>query len=145
MKKILVIHGLGMNMRGKTQTATFGRLTLSDYDDAINKYASQLDLSVEIFHSNIDGEVINRIYQAFDENISAILINPAGYTLSHPGLVTAIAQSGLPTFEVHISNPALRGTVSEIAKVAKGTITGFGVLGYFLAMQGILAEISDDA
>lgn len=58
MPKVLVIHGAGMNMRGKVQTEVFGPMTLPQYDEGIRKYAAELGIDVEIFHSNIEGEVL---------------------------------------------------------------------------------------
>jgi 3-dehydroquinate dehydratase II len=137
MPKVLIIHGAGMNMRGKVQTDVFGTMTLPEYDEQIHKYASELGIEVEIFHSNIEGEVINKFYEAHDRGVAAALINPAGYTTGHPALVAAIAQVGFPTIEVHISNPARRGGVSEIARVCRSTVTGFGIFGYYMALRGV--------
>ena len=67
MVNILVIHGAGMNMRGKVQTEIFGPMTLPEYDERIRGYANELDVEIEIFHSNIEGEVINRLYAANDQ------------------------------------------------------------------------------
>lgn len=137
MSKALIVHGAGMNMRGKVQTEIFGTMTLPEYDEQISKYAAELGFEVEIFHSNIVGEVINKFYEAHDRGVDAALINPAGYSTGHPALVAAIAQVGFPTIEVHISNPARRGGVSEIARVSQGVITGFGIFGYYLALRGV--------
>jgi 3-dehydroquinate dehydratase II len=137
MPKVLVIHGIGMNMRGKIQIDIFGTMTLPEYDEQIQKYASELGLEVEIFHSNIEGEVINKIYEAHDGGVDAALINPAGYSTGHPSLVAALGQVSFPTIEVHISNPARRGGVSEVARVCRGTVTGFGIFGYYLALRGV--------
>jgi 3-dehydroquinate dehydratase II len=137
MPRVLIIHGIGMNMRGKVQTDIFGTMTLKEYDEHIQKYASELGLEVEIFHSNIEGEVINKIYEAHERGVDAALINPAGYSSGHPALVTALGQVRFPTIEVHISNPARRGGVSEIARVSRGTVTGFGIFGYYLALRGV--------
>jgi 3-dehydroquinate dehydratase II len=137
MAKVLVIHGIGMNMRGKVQTDIFGTMTLPQYDEQIHKYASELGLEVEIFHSNIEGEVINKIYEAHDRGVDAALINPAGYSTGHPAIVAALAQVSFPTIEVHISNPARRGGVSEVARVSRGTVTGFGIFGYYMALRGV--------
>jgi len=137
MPKVLVIHGAGMNMRGKAQIDIFGPMTLPEYDAHIRKYATELGVEVEIFHSNIEGEVINRLYAAHDAGVVAAIINPAGYTTGHPALAAAIAQVKFPTFELHISNPARRGRVSEIATVCRGVVTGFGIFGYYLALRGI--------
>ncbi len=137
MPKVLVIHGAGMNMRGKVQTDVFGTMTLPEYDEHIRKYATELGFEVEIFHSNIEGEVINKFYEAHERGVNAALINPAGYTTGHPALVAAIAQVGFPTIEVHISNPARRGGVSDIARVCRSTVTGFGIFGYYMALRGV--------
>jgi len=138
MAKVLVVHGAGMNMRGKVQTEVFGTMTLPEYDEQIRKYAAELGIEIEIFHSNIEGEVINKFYQAHEAGVDAALINPAAYTSGHPALVAAISQVGFPTIEVHISNPARRGGVSEVARVSRSTVTGFGIFGYYLAFRGVL-------
>ena len=135
--KVLVIHGAGMNMRGKAQIDVFGPMKLPEYDRHIRKYASELGIKVEIFHSNIEGEVINRFYAAHDRGVDGAIINPAGFTTGHPALAAAIAQVKFPTIELHISNPARRGRVSEIATTARGVVTGFGIFGYYLALRGI--------
>ena len=137
MPKVLVIHGAGMNMRGKTQIEIFGPMTLPEYDRQIRQYASELGVEVEIFHSNIEGEVINKLYSAHDAGVDAAIINPAGYTTGHPALAAAITQVRFPVFELHISNPARRGRVSEIAPACRGVVTGFGIQGYYLALKGI--------
>lgn len=138
MPKVLVIHGAGMNMRGKVQTEVFGPMTLPQYDEGIRKYAAELGIDVEIFHSNIEGEVINQLYAAHDAGIAGAVINPAGYTTGHPALAAAISQVGFPTVELHVSNPAKRGVVSDIGRSARCVIAGFGVYGYYLALRGIL-------
>jgi len=136
MPKVLVIHGAGMNMRGKSQIDVFGPMTLPEYDQHIRRYASELGVEVEIFHSNIEGEVINKLYAAHDGGVDAAIINPAGYTTGHPALAAAIGQVKFPVFELHISTPARRGRVSEIAPACRGVLTGFGIFGYYLALRG---------
>ncbi len=137
MPKILIVHGAGMNMRGKVQTDIFGTMPLSEYDERIRFYADELGLEVEIFHSNIEGEVINKFYQANDQGFDAALFNPAGYSTGYPALVAAIAQVRFPTIEIHISNPMRRGSVSETARASQGMVTGFGIDGYYLALRGL--------
>ena len=137
MPKILIVHGAGMNMRGKAQIDVFGPMTLPQYDEQIRNYASELGIEIDIFHSNIEGEVINKFYDAHSSEVDAAIINPAGYTIGHPALMAAIAQVRFPTIELHISNPARRGRASEIATVSRGAITGFGIFGYYLALRGI--------
>ena len=142
MTKILVVHGAGINMRGKFQVEIFGTDTMDDYSNQIKEYASELGVEVDIFHSNIEGEVINKFYESHEEGFDAAIINPAGYSSGHPALAAAIAQVAFPTIEVHISNPAARGGHSEIAPSCKGVITGFGLFGYNIAIKAIL-DISD--
>ncbi len=137
MPKVLVIHGAGMNMRGKVQTEIFGTMTLPEYDEKIRGYAKELGLEVETFHSNIEGEVINRLYAANEEGFDAALFNPAGFSSGYPALVAAISQVKFPTIEVHISNPARRGSLSDTARASLGLVTGFGIAGYALALRGI--------
>jgi 3-dehydroquinate dehydratase-2 len=135
--KILVVQGAGMNMRGKTQTEIFGTMTLDEYNKHIRDYAADLDVEVEIFHSNVEGEVINRLYQANDQGFGGALVNQAGFSRGYPALTAAISQVSFPVVEVHISNPVRRGPVSDTAAVSLGMVTGFGVLGYYLGLRGL--------
>ena len=137
MTKVLVVHGAGINMRGKSQVEIFGTDTMEDYSNQIKKYADELKVTVDIYHSNIEGEVINKFYQAHEDKYDAAIINPAGYSSGHPTLSAAITQVDYPTIEVHISNPAARGNVSQIAPSCKGVITGFGLFGYYVAIKAI--------
>ena len=137
MPRVLVVHGAGMNMRGKSEIERFGPLTLAQYDEHIRRYARELDCEVEIFHSNVEGEVINRFYDAFEKKMDGALINPAGYTTDHPALCAAITQVGFPVVEVHLSNPATRGRISDVGRVCRSVVTGFGVYGYALALRGL--------
>ena len=137
MTKVLVIQGAGMNMRGKVQLEVFGPTTLEQINEQIKGYAEGLGIDVEIIHSNIEGEVVNALYAAHDGDIDAALINPAGYTTSSGPLRAAIAQVRFPVIEVHASNPTSRGTVSNIQPVSKGSVYGFGVYGYYLALEGV--------
>src|SRR5262249_30429403 len=136
MTKILVLHGASMNMRGKVKIEVFGPLTLPQYDEHIRRYAEELGVEVEIFHSNIEGEIINKIYEAHDRKFDAAIFNPSAFAGGYPGLVAAIGQVSFPTFEVHIANPARSGNTSDIAKVCRASMGGFGIIGYYLALRG---------
>ena len=137
MTKILVIHGAGMNMRGKVQTEIFGTMTLPEYDAHIHAYAAELGVEIEIFHSNIEGEVVNKLYAANDGNCDAAIFNPAGFSRGYPALTAAIGQMRFPTIEIHISNPMRRGPASDTVAVSRGVVAGFGVAGYYLALRGL--------
>ncbi len=90
MKKILVIHGAGMDMRGKFAIETFGPMKLPEYDEKIRAYAAELGVAVDVFHSNTEGAVIDRLYAAHDANYDGAIINPAGFTRGYPALNAAI-------------------------------------------------------
>jgi len=137
MPKILIVHGAGMNMRGKVQTEIFGPMTLAEYDERIKSYAAELELDIEIFHSNVEGEVINKFYEANDKGFDAALFNPAAFGSGYPALVAAISQVKFPTIEVHISNPIRRGPASQTAAVSLGVVAGFGLPGYYVALRGV--------
>jgi 3-dehydroquinate dehydratase-2 len=137
MPKILVIHGAGMNMRGKVQLDIFGPMTLPEYDERIRGYAGELGVEIEIFHSNVEGEIVNKLYAANDQAFDAAIFNPAAFGTGYPALVAAISQVKFPTTEVHISNPIRRGTASQTAAVSQSVVAGFGIAGYALALRGI--------
>ena len=137
MTKVLVIQGAGMNMRGKAQLEIFGPATLEEINEQIRAYAEGIGVDVEIFHSNIEGEVITALDDAHDRDFDAALINPAGYTTTTGPLLGAISQVKFPVIEVHASNPTSRGTVSNVLPVCKGSVYGFGVYGYRLALEAV--------
>jgi 3-dehydroquinate dehydratase-2 len=137
MAKFLIIHGAGMNMRGKVQTEIFGKMTLPEYDEHIRGYAAELGVDIEIYHSNIEGEIVNKLYEATDRGCDAAIFNPAGFSRGYPALTAAIGQVSFPTIEVHISNPVRRGPISDTATVSRGIVAGFGVAGYYLALRGL--------
>jgi len=142
MPKILVIHGAGMNMRGKVQLDVFGPMTLPEYDERIRGYAKELGVEVEIFHSNVEGEIVDKLYAANDAGVDAAIFNPAAFGSGYPALVAALSQVKFPTTEVHISNPIRRGPASQTAAVSQGVVAGFGISGYALALRGIRDQLA---
>lgn len=136
MAKVLVVHGKGMEMRGKEKIEIFGTMTLPEYDEHIRGYAKELGVEVEIFHSNVEQEVIAKIDGS--TGADAIVINPAGYSRDHPAVGAALAKISAPTVEIHVSNPARRGGVSETARSTRCAIAGYGVFGYYLALRGVV-------
>ena len=137
MTKVLVIQGAGMNMRGKSQVEIFGTDTLDQINEQVKGYAEGLGIDVDFIHSNIEGVVINALYEAHENGTNAALMNPAGYTTTTGPIRAAISQVAFPVIEVHASNPTSRGTVSTIQPVCKGSVYGFGVYGYYLALEAV--------
>ena len=142
MPKILVIHGAGMNMRGKVQLDVFGPMTLPEYDERLRGCAKELGVEVEIFHSNVEGEIVNKLYAANDAGVDAAIFNPAAFGSGYPALVAALSQVKFPTTEVHISNPIRRGPASQTAAVSQSVVAGFGITGYALALRGIRDQLA---
>ncbi len=143
MTKVLVIQGAGMNMRGKSQVEIFGTDTLDQINEQVKGYAEGLGIDVDFIHSNIEGEVINALYEAHENGTQAALMNPAGYTTTTGPIRAAISQVGFPVIEVHASNPTSRGTVSTIQPVCKGSVYGFGVYGYYLALEAVQRMVAN--
>ena len=141
MAKVLIIQGAGMNMRGKVQVEIFGPLTLDQINEQVKGYAESLGLDVEFVHSNVEGEVADALYAGHDGDVDAAVINPAGYTSLNGVLRAAIAQVHYPVIEVHASNPTSRGAVSAVQPVCKGSVYGFGVYGYYLALEGLKQQL----
>ena len=135
--KVLVIQGAGMNMRGKAEVELFGRQTLEEINEQIRGWARELGIDVEFFHSNVEGEVCNALYAAHEGDVQAALINPAGYLRSTGPLPNAIHQVRFPVVEVHVSNPVARGIASTVLPMCKGSVTGFGMLSYKLALEAV--------
>lgn len=145
MTRILVIHGAGMDLRGKVQVDLFGPMQLPDYDRAIRGYAAELGVEVEIFHSNIEGEVVDRLHRAQEGGVDGAILNPAGFGTGFPALVAALSQARFPVLEVHISNPIRRGPATQTAAVSRGVVAGFGVAGYALALRGLRDLLAAEA
>lgn len=132
-----------MNMRGKTEVEIFGPLTLDQLDEQIRGFARELDIEVEFFHSNVEGEVCSALYQAHDDGtVDVALINPAGYMRTTGPLPNAIHQVRFPVIEVHVSNPVARGIASTILPMCKGSVTGFGAASYRIALAAARELVS---
>jgi len=142
--RFLVIHGAGFNMRGKLAVAQFGTTTMPEYEEKIRGYAKELNCEVTFFQSNVEGELINRLYEEHEKRThQGIIINPAGNTLGYRAFNQAIAQvnmegQNIPIIEVHLTNLAAKAIASEVAPNVKAIINGFGVFGYRLGLEGLL-------
>jgi 3-dehydroquinate dehydratase-2 len=139
MKKILVIHGPNLNLLGAREPEVYGKTTLEDINKSIVELAKELKLEAEVFQSDHEGEIVQRIGQA-SKNFEGIVINPAAYTHTSVAIRDAVAACGLPAVEVHLSNIYAREEFrhkSLIAPVCKGQISGFGIESYLLALRAI--------
>ncbi|HEY0713438.1 MAG TPA: type II 3-dehydroquinate dehydratase [Polyangia bacterium] len=140
---ILVIHGPNLNLLGTREPQIYGSTTLADIDADLARRAAELDVALESFQSNHEGALIDRV-QAARGNVSAIVINPGGYTHTSVALRDALAAVGLPVIEVHLSNVAAREEFrhrSLIAPIATGAIVGLGAIGYRLALEAAVSIV----
>lgn len=140
----LVLHGPNLNLLGMREPDIYGKETLAEVDESLQRFGAETGLHIETFQSNHEGALIDRIQQAKGAGFSALVINPGGYTHTSVALRDAIAAVGLPTIEVHLSNIHAREVFrhhSYIAPVAIGQICGLGTIGYELAIRGLLARI----
>jgi len=136
-RRVLVLHGPNLNLLGKRQPEIYGRLTLEQINRKIRSLANELRVEVEIRQSNSEGELVSWIQQSAKE-FGAIVINAAAYTHSSVALRDALAATGVPAIEVHISNIYRREEFrkrSLIAEVVMGQIAGFGVNSYLLGLR----------
>ncbi len=139
MKKILILNGPNLNLLGSREKQIYGEETLEQIIDACNEKASELDLEVEAYQSNHEGDIIDKIHAArgvFD----GIIINAGAYTHYSIAIHDAIKAVCLPCVEVHISNVFTREEYrhhSVLSPVCVGVICGFGKLSYILAMEAL--------
>lgn len=141
--KILIINGPNLNMLGKRDKATYGRKTLAEIDSLLKKQGEKLDAEITSFQSNSEGALVDFIQQQ-SSSADGIIINPGALTHYGFSLRDALADSGLPIIEVHLSNIYAREdwrAESVIAPIAKGQISGLGWQGYTVALQALLAEL----
>jgi len=135
--KILVLNGPNLNLLGRREPEVYGRLTLAEICEAIQRKGAELGVEVECRQSNAEGELVGWIQDARGM-ADAIVLNAAAYTHTSVALRDAIASAEVPTIEVHLSNIHARESFrhkSMIAPVCVGSIAGFGLTSYLLGLQ----------
>lgn len=138
MKTIGILNGPNLNWLGKREPDTYGTQTLADLESSLQDVANGLGCSLESYQSNHEGALIDKIYEWTEAGIDGLVINPAGYTHTSVALRDAIAGSGLPTIEVHISNIHKRESFRHTSMTAPsciGSIAGLGLEGYAHALR----------
>lgn len=139
--KILIINGPNLNMLGIREPAIYGSNTYQDLCDMIEEHAKSIGVEVELFQSNHEGALVDAIQAAFGE-VQGIVINPGAYTHTSVALLDAVKTVGIPTVEVHISDPDTREEFRRISYIRQGcvaTVKGKGLPGYLEAMD-LLAQ-----
>lgn len=135
--KILVLNGPNLNMLGIREPDIYGRSTYADLVSLIKAEADRLGVEVEFYQSNHEGSLVDAIQGACGR-IDGIVINPGAYTHTSVALLDAVKAVGIPTVEVHISDPDVRDEfrrVSYIRKACVKTVKGLGFEGYLVALR----------
>ena len=139
--KILVLNGPNLNMLGIREPDIYGKQDYNTLCSMIKEKAKALNIEVEIYQSNHEGDLVDKIQQAFG-NTDGIVINPAAYTHTSVALLDAVKAIGIPTVEVHISDTSKREdfrSVSYIRAACVKTIQGLGFNGYLKALETLVA------
>ncbi len=140
MNKILVLNGPNLNLLGAREPEIYGNTSYTELVASLTSLGIQLGFDVDVRQSNSEGQLIDWLHEAFNAKIP-VVINPAAFTHYSYALrdaVSALTSSSIPVIEVHISNPHSREEfrkTSVISAVATGTIAGFGIASYSLALR----------
>ena len=134
---LLVINGPNINMLGIREPDIYGKSTYADLCNMITAKAEEMSVSVELFQSNHEGAIVDKIQEALGK-ADGIVINPAAYTHTSVAILDALKAVQIPTCEVHISDVSSREDFRKISFVgmyAEKTIAGYGFDGYLMAME----------
>jgi 3-dehydroquinate dehydratase-2 len=135
---IYVLNGPNLNLLGTREPEIYGTETLDEIAGMLEDQAKELGVSVDVRQSNHEGHLIDWLHEARSEGAKAVILNAGAFTHTSIALHDAVKAIGVPVIEVHLSNPHAREHFrhkSYVAPVARGTISGFGSLGYKLALD----------
>lgn len=138
--KLLIIHGPNLNMLGVREPEQYGKESYDEINKKLYEYSQKVNVGLEIFQSNNEGDIVTKIQQALN-NIDGIIINPAAYTHTSVAIRDAIAAVKLPVIEVHLSNIYNREEFRQhsfVAPVCIGQISGFKSNSYKLAIDAMI-------
>jgi 3-dehydroquinate dehydratase-2 len=140
--KVLVLHGVNLNMFGKREAEHYGTITLDEINRKLIALGGELGAEVLTFQTNAEGEMCERIHAAFSEGVDAVVINPGAWTHYSYAIRDALAILTVPIIEVHMSNIHAREAfrrVSVITDLAREQIMGKGVDSYLLGLKAGVA------
>ncbi|MEF7613617.1 type II 3-dehydroquinate dehydratase [Aquincola sp. MAHUQ-54] len=142
MKTFLMLHGANHNMYGKRDPAQYGTLTLEQIDAKVQALAEELGVKLERFHSNMEGEVCERIHKALNDGIDGVLFNPGAWTHYSIAIRDALEMLTAPVIEIHMSNIYAREPWrhhSVFSAIVKGQICGLGLDSYLLGLRAVVS------
>ncbi|MDR1776931.1 MAG: type II 3-dehydroquinate dehydratase [Desulfovibrio sp.] len=138
--RILVLHGVNLNMFGKRDPAHYGRITLEEINSRLTALGREFGADLNFFQTNHEGAIVERIHAIPDEGFDGVIINAGAWTHYSYALMDALAILALPVVEVHMSNIHAREEFrrrSVLSGVCAGCIAGFGVGSYLLALRAL--------
>ena len=144
MTQILVIQGANLVHLGRREPQFYSTTPREAYDHYMRDHASAHGYDLDIFYTNVEGEAINRIYDAVDAGLDGLLMNPAGFTYGGFALRDCVKAVAVPYVEVHITHIEQRGVKSVLAEAACGVIYGFGVHSYALGLDALLRVVCEE-
>jgi 3-dehydroquinate dehydratase-2 len=146
MPRVLILNGPNLGRLGSREPEVYGSQTLADVAAACAKLGSELGLEVEVRQTDDEAEMVRWVYEAVDGRLP-VIINPAAFTHYSYALADALAMRTAPLVEVHLSNPARRESFrhrSVVAAACDGTVAGFGLDSYLLAVRAIASLIENE-
>lgn len=146
--KILVLHGINLDMFGKRDPAMYGTVTLAEIDQMLIALGAELGATVETFQTNDEGALCERIHAAHTGGIDAVVINAGAWTHYSYGIRDALAILTVPIVEVHMSNIHAREPfrhLSVFSEVVRGQIAGFGADSYLLGLRAAVSAVAASA
>ncbi len=144
-RRILVINGPNLNLLGTREPGIYGKMTLADVVDGLRRRAGELGAELEAIQSNGEGELVSAIQSAAG-TFDGLILNPGAYTHTSIAIRDAIQGVALPCVEVHLSNVYAREEFRQrslTAPACVGQVAGFGPDSYRLALEGLLAYLSE--
>ena len=139
--RILLIQGPNMSYLGKREPEIYGRTTAAELDAMCLAHAKTHGYELEIFYTHSESDAITKLYEADEQKFDGLVMNPAAFCITGVAIANCIKTIPLPYVEVHVSNIDTRKILSITAPEAVGVVHGFGVKGYMLALDGLLAAI----
>ena len=143
--KILVINGPNLNMLGIREPSVYGKRTYDDLCAMIDSYAKEKGIDVEIYQSNHEGYIVDKIQSSYDK-FNGIVINPAAYTHTSVAILDALKAVAIPAVEVHISDVDSREDfrkISFVREYCQETISGHGFDGYIEAIEHFICQFGE--
>ena len=145
MARLLLLNGPNLNLLGQREPGVYGTTTLADIEAELRRQATAAGHELDTFQNDAEHELIRRIHEAPSRQVRMILFNPAAFTHTSVALRDALLAVQIPFIELHLSNVAARESFRQrsfFSDIAIGTITGFGVASYELALDAAVRYLA---